>query len=97
MVSDESVIELIRSRSLSSMFHVIQASSPFGPATNPSTDICICNLSFLTFFSYKFIFANMLWLKILDRRFSVKWQGGVGMSDKPFVIFLCKAERNADP
>src|SRR6266545_172365 len=46
MVSLESVIWTIRAIAPSSRLRVIQSSWPSGPATNPSTVICTCSLSF---------------------------------------------------
>src|SRR4051794_9432798 len=38
----------MKEMSFSSISHAIQSSWPCGPATKPSTVICICSLSFLT-------------------------------------------------
>src|SRR5882762_5837888 len=46
MVSLESVIWTMRAITPSSRLRVIQSSWPSGPATNPSTVICTCSLSF---------------------------------------------------
>src|SRR5215208_7713732 len=47
MVSTDSVILLTYFKSSSSRSPTIQSISPFGPAMQPSTDICTCNLNFL--------------------------------------------------
>ena len=47
MVSTDSVILLSYFRSSSSKSPTIQSISPFGPAMQPSTDICTCSLNFL--------------------------------------------------